>query len=1027
MKNKANKTAKLIYKAEVIKNEAFSESNPKKYLKKITAAEKLCGKALDFSRADISEGINDGFNSLICSIYSLASLLCRTNRRDEAEPLLIEARSLDGFEGHMYSIAINSYYGSILAERGEYDTAAEIFNKIMEDAVINKYGAFIDAYALCEAYGNAACAFTYADTETGYPSERFTEPLVRLLEIKKLGFVVRNESLKKASYFAASHGLFHMCFEALTQSDSENTVKTASMCVEFCKESEKKDFYLPAAVRIIAFAAARDLRFEDCEKICLRLLDICSEYTEDTGRSPYGSVQDIAADVNILLGIMHYRVNNFEISVKYFDSAIALLYADAKGKALNSIGYVETETIIMSMTSAEKAAFAYKYKGLAMRGLDEKYNISDCIAAVKKGAELISSVSDEPYFYLKVSSEYQILSDLCNEAGDLQSASEFSDLSRKYNNLALDDLDKCQSDRRLYDKYLEYADVHKRLALRHGLLEQYGYSLQYELMLCQKPYAQTNRCIPIELNYDMGELCRILRRYEAAVEYYDNVRTLSFDESGNMHDELKAYVYTGNAVFFKTAILVNMGNMAAARESFKEFIKINTITSGGKLSLETYIDIANKSFDIKLNFSESAEYFHTAAVMSVEKGDDSLRTAQLFNREGICWYHASPEKDDPNADCNCDECQSRCEKFEPMSERYSFLKAKFASRELAAFENAYRELSKCDQKDFNAAELMPSLLSNIGECYVRCNNLRDGLNYYQKSADAFELLFAIPEFIAKNNGEKFECVMQYGMCFKAMYAIYQQINDDKNACKAITKAISVFEEIDTDEARDQLSFCLNARGCINYRMGNYKEEVNDLTRAVKLQSSLKDNEIPMAIVLKNRSEAHEALGDYKSMQDDLTKAIYMLDNSDMPKAMLNQMYGDNWYLLAICQEKMNNLGRAADSYLKASKYFSAIESPDNKFVNTINEGMCHFYRANCLCQRDEREYYGALSEYNNAVKLLEELPSSAEKNERLAAILSLRGRLYELICEIDLANADYRRVEQLKNDLSKSLFDFLEN
>lgn len=1027
MKNKSAKIAQLLYKAGFIKNEAFTAKNEKKYLKKISLVEKLCRKALELSRADIAAGINENFNNLICSIYGLTSLLCRTGRQNEAESLLNEARSLEEFEGHMYSIAINSYYGCILCDRGEYNAAGEIFDKIMDEATANQYAAFSDVYALCKAYGNAACAFTYAETGIGYPPERFTEPLNRLLEVKKKGFEVDDNIIKKAAYFAASQRLYYMCFDAPTVSNSESTIKTAELCLEFCKKSEELDFYALASMRIIAFAAARDCRFGDCAEICGQILDVCSKYSGDIVRLPYGSIQDISADVNLLLGIMHYRAGHFETCINYFEAAIAALEADAQGRALNTIGYVEVEATVIAMTSAEKAAFAYKYKGLAMCSLDKNYNLTEYISIMQKGIELITSVSDEPYFYLRSSSEYNIMASLCKEAGDLLNSSKFDDLSKKHGYFAISNLNKCINDRILYDKYLRLAESRKRLALRHGLLEQYSDCLRYEIMLRDEPYAKPDRRELAELNYHMGEFCRIVGRYESAVEYYNNVRSHTFDENGNMYAELKKYTISENSMLARALSLIKLDNMAEARKSFKEFTEIDKITSGGELSLDEHVRIARLSSNIGLNPAECAEYMHTAATMSIEAGDDFLRSAELLNQEGICWYNASPENDDPDVDCNCDECREHCEKFEPMGERYARLTVKFAARELEAFENSYCELLKCDQRNPSVLDLMPSLLSNIAECYVRCKNLDDGLKYYRKSAEAFEKLFVSQVFIEKNNESKEAYVFQYGMCFKSMGEIYEHIDDSNNSVKAFTQAIEVFEKIDSESAHYQLAFCLNARGCMNYRMGNYQNEVDDVTRAIKLRSDSEGSEVPIAIMLKNRSDAHQALGDYKSMQADLTESIHILDRSEAPEGALDSIYGEHWYSLGVCQEELDKVGCAADSYRKAEKYLKASKSSDDDMVNIIMQVMCHFRRANCLYRRDEQEYYGALSEYDNAVKILEELPSSVEKNERLIAILTSRGNLYEAFREIDLAKADYKRVEQLRKESPKSLFNASEN
>lgn len=1025
MRNKSPKIAKLLYDANKKRAEALnlpkSEKYVKKYAKKLNAAEKLSRKALELTRADISKAVNNGFNDLICSVYNLAAVLYIQERFDEAVPLLEEARAASGFDGHMYSVAINSYYGCILCAREDYDRSGEVLDTVMADAEKNEYMAFTDAYALAQAYGDAACAFTYADTGVGYPAERFSEPVERLFEMKEKGYSIDGNLIKKAAYFSASQKLYYMCFGAPTASDPDDTIKTASLCLQASKEAGVVDFFTPAAMRIIALATARNLMFGDCADICEKILDHCARFGSGIPESPYGSVQDIAADANLLLGIMHYRADHYEISVKYFQAALAALEADAHGRPLAEVGYVEVEAIVIAVSSAEKAAFACKYIGLAMRAMDEQYSLGDCVDMMKKGIEHINSISDDPYFALRASSEYNIISKFCKDAGDLQSATKYEELSKKYGYYAMTSFEKSIEDRELYDKYLKVLQSRKRLALRRGLLEQYAECLRCEIMLSDLPYKMPDMFTLVELNNQMGEYCRITDRYDSAVEYFDKVREYTYDQNGEMREELKKYVLSENSMLSQAASLVKLERMDDARESFREFIKIDTITSGGELSLGERMRIARLARNIGLNSAECAEYMHEAAVMSAETGDEPMHTAGLYNQEGVCWYNASPEKDDPDDDCNCDECAERCDQFEPMAVRYARLSEKFAERELEAFEKSYSYLVKCDPKEIDVIDLMPSLMSNIGECHMRRGNVDTSIEYYQKAVEAFETLFAAPEFAEREEDTKNADIFQYGVCFKSMGELYEKKNDAERSIESFGKAIDVFAKIDNPSARYNLGFCLNARGCMNYRMGRYSNEVEDITRAIDVRSGDEDSEITLAIMLKNRAEAYESMGNYRSMKNDLEQSIAMLDKSKAPREMLHSMYGEHLFSLALCHEELNDDGSAAESYRKALTHLDAVQSEDeDDFGNIDMRALCHLRRANCLFRRDEREYYGALAEYDRAIQLLDELPPSVEKNERLKAALLFRGRLYEQFREIDLAREDYERIEQINEVLAQN-------
>ena len=1020
MKNKSAKISKLLFKALNLKNEAMSMPRSKKYNDKLNLSEKLSRKALELSRADISAGINNGFGDFISAVYNLGSLLFIEGRFGEAEPLFEEARTAQGFGAHIYALAIDAYYGCILCNRGEYNRSGEVLDKLMDAAEQNEYAAFIDTYAIANAYGDAACAFTYAETDEGYPAGRFTEPLDRLLEMKKKGVAVSDNIIKKAAYFAASQRLFYMCCDCVSICDSESTIQTASICLNFCKSSGVSDFYTFAAMRILAFAAARDLRFKDCAEICEQILALYDSCGNAVQESAYGSVRDVAADINLLLGIIHYRVGHNELAISYFNAAVDALYADAKGRPLNQVGYVDVESIVMAVTSAEKAAFAYEYIGAAMHNQPEQFRHSECMAKFEESIRHITSVSDEPYFYLSAASKYSTMADWCEEAGDLQNAAKYNVLGEKHFNFALANLKKTMGDRGLYERYCSRIVTRKRFALRRGLLEEYSDCLRCELMLKDEPYTVPSAAELGRLYYHMGDYCRVTDRYDQALKHLEKVREYIYDSNGNLLEELRDNFYPENAMMARAAVLLKLNEPAKARESFEEFIALDTVTSGGTLDVNERARIARVARNVGFPPSICAGYMQTAAVMSAENGDNHMRTAELFNQEGILWYNTSPERDDPDADCNCDECKTHCSKFEPMSERYSRLAAMFAANELKAFENSYSELLKCDQNSFEVIDLTPSLLSNIAECHMRADNFDKSLDYYIKSAAAFERFFASPAFAEKNEEIRNADVMQYASCYKAMGEIYEKKDDNKRSAEAFSRAIQIFAGIDSEAARYNLAYCLNARGCLNYRMGNYQNEVEDITRAIRLRSESENSEITIAIMLKNRAEAYEAMGDYKSMHNDLSKSIDMLDSSKAPKEILNSLYGDHLFSLALCQEELDKAGNAADSYRRASRHFGAIES-DGDFGNIDMQAVCHFRRAGCLCKRDEHEYYGALTEYDNAIALLEKLPPSSEKNERLSAVLTSRGGLYEAFRELDLAREDYKRAESLKPKMNDKL------
>lgn len=1004
MKDKYAKITKLLDKAGQLFEQALSCKKPKQREKKFAAAEKLSRKALAQSREKIAAGADDnGYSVLISSVYRLSALLVRQGRLDEAEPLLAEVCSMSQYAQHRYGIACMAYYGSILCENGSYNAAGQVLSQMMEaaDKDGSQLAAMADTYALCMGYGNAGIAFTYSDAE-GYENEKFYQPVEKLLKLREQGVAIGSENLKKAACFAASAALYRTCYDAVSNTDAGTASHWAKCCVDECQKSDDKDFYLPAAMRLVALASARDCQFGDCVKECNKTLEVCSSYKVGMGQSPYGSVQNIAADMNLLLGIMHYRASLFEECIGYFQAGIAALEADAQGRPLKEVGYAELERLLMRVTSAEKAGFARRYLGLAMFAPEGKYSLDQCAAVIREGAELMESdTDDKPYLGLMASSDYHIIAQMYEKNGDEETAKRFETLSKDRGRLALTQLSMPS----VYEKYMEQMQAHKRTALRLGLLELYGDYTRFEMILSEPPYVREPDPVGLSyLNFQMGEYCRVVGKHELAVDYYDAVREHTIDENGNFCYDVSKYDFWELSAVSKAACLVRADRMPQACRAFKDFVDFEYTVNHNSFNKKQLLSIANTARDIGLSPAECAEYLHTAAIAFDGGEEENLMAAELLNQEGICWYNASPDVDIPAGTET---------EMADATERIMALEEQFSAREREAFENSYRKLQLCAPQTPQAIDLRPSLLSNIGECYVRVGEYDRGLDYYLNAIGAFEELFALKEFSAKSKTEQSSYVMQYGISFKTLGEIYDEKDDNENAERYFTRAIEVFERIDADTARHELAYCLNARGCIRYRLGNYRGEVEDITRAIAIKKDDKGSEITMAIMLKNRSDAYRELGNYRGMHADLTKSLNMLDKSGMPEEMLNSFYGSHWFSMGMCQEGLHKVGKAADAYRKAAKYMSSSKRGARDDSNTFLQALCHFRRAVCLCRRDEQEFYGALFEYNNAIDLLEHLPSSKEKNENLKQCLSSRANLYEVFREIDLAKADYSRAEML--------------
>ena len=1013
MKSYAKKIEKLLEKSEDIASGCFDtprkngEKEIRKREKKADRAQALAKKALALCREDIGKGRADAAQHLIRCIHQLSAILFRRGRQEEAEPLLAEIfADRNTYRSSTKLSACLAYYGSILCESRRYNEAATVLDMLLTRL---KTAAAVgitpdDTYAVSRGLGNAARAFTYSDTGEGFAPENFTYPIDTLKKLMEKGMEVDGNHIKKAAYFAAGQQLFLTCYDTVPGADVSRVVNYATECLNVCRDSGVKDLWYLGVYRLLALAMARNCRFSDCADLCAEALDECGKYKDATVRDDFGSVQGFAGDLNLLLGILNYRASGISDCIRYFEAAIAAFEADAQSRPLREMGYVEAETDLIFMTHAEKCAFACKYIGLAKFSERERYSLDECLQVMRRGVQLLETVDpDEPYFLLAASADYHIMSQMCERAGDKEAADKWEGLSKDRGMSALSVLHDSLSDGGRFQQYAARMRVHRRIAMRLGLLELYGDYTRFEILLCEPPYSEVNHPQTARLNFEMGEYCRVVGKNQSAVEYYSEVRNHTFDRNGKPYYEMGEGNIFEFSLIASASCLVKNGEMAKARRLFREYADTR-MGSDVNDNQKTLIKIAGLSREIGLDPLECAGYMHKAA-SALESGNGDLTVAaDLYNQEGICWYNVSPS-DDP-------------EGMEKLSqqEKKQFVE-RIARSELQAFENAIRVLDRCDSTNEKVMDLKPSLHSNVGECYMRIegNNsaLDTALQHYYKAVDAFEKLFATDYFNAKSAKDQEPYVFQYGMCFKALGDIYNLKQDNPKCAEALSKAIDVMERLDNPAAQNELAACLNARGVVHFRLGDFQKNVEDATRAINLKKDDNGGEINMAIMLKNRSDAYCELGDYKSMQSDLTRSIDMLGKSELPDEMLNSFYGSNWFSMGVCQEGLHKIGKAADAYRKAAGYMD--KGGNSEDSGAYMKVMCHFRRAICLCRREEQEYYDALYEYNNAIRLLEEMPASPKTSEQLSQLLSSRGSLYEAFREIDLAKADFSRAESLRS------------
>ncbi len=981
------------------KNE--KEINEKKYQKKLDRAEELCRKALALCREDPANASVSG-ESLIHCVFRWSVLLGIRGREEEAEPLLAGIFEKRGDYGSTLLLTeCMGLYGSLLCESGRYDMAATVLSEFLarvksgiSDGVYPQGIVPGDTDAVCRGLGNAACAFTYSDGGDGYGPDYFTQPVEFLRKMEEKGIAPGKNDHLKAAYYAASQQLFLTCFETVPAADISRAAGYLGDCMNACRDHDAGLFF-PAVMRLLALTLARDCRFADCAQACRDTLEQCAVYTGETRRADLGSLQSIEGDLNMLLGMMNYRVARFEDCIRYLETAIAAFEADAKGRPLAETGYAEAETEIAFLPQSEKCALACQYIALAQACLPEKFSPHECMENLSRAVELLEKTDPmDPFYQISVSALYRQMEKLCGKADDAEGAAEYEEKVRKMGLKAAVRLNELMADSRSAKEYAGTAAVRRRIALRLGLLELYADYTNFEILLTQSLGGGEEHQRLARLHFDAGEYFRVMGMNEQAVSSYAEVRKHTFDEDGKPYYAVKRSGIFEFSLVACASCLVKCGRMEQACAEFREFADAQR-ESDGSVSAERLAKIAFLSRDTELDPTECAGYFHEAA-QAAEDAGDTMTAAELYNQEGICWYNASPPQEEEKSEAS-------------ERERLTLL---YMSNEMNAFEKGLKMLRLCDRKEPRAIDLLPSLCSNLGECHVRCENIDQAIACYNNAVTGFEQLFATEKFTSRPKKEQEPYYFQYGMCFKSLADIYNALDDDPNCMRTLTRAIEVFERLDNQVVRNELAACLNARGVVHFRMGEFKENVADATRAIEIKKNDDGAEINMAIMLKNRSDAYRELGDFKAMQSDLTESIDCLGKSELPDEMLSPFYGSHWFSMGVCQEGLNRIGKAADAYRRAAGYMD--KAPAGTGSDAYLKALCHFRRAVCLCRRDEQEYYGALYEYNKAIGLVESMPATRERNENLRQLLSSRGSLYEAFREIDLARADFRRAESLR-------------
>ena len=1020
MKDRIACIKKWLARAEKRTQAALAAKNENTRMRRAASAEKLCRKALALCGPEAGENRNDTWYT--ACVYDLTVLLIHTDQADEALEFLEEhycERGLSDESGR--ALACGAYYGGLLYEEHRCDKAAAVLAAVTEQIGADGWDkgtgtARTMSYpeAMGMGLGYAAAAFTESVKGEGYASPLFTAPALYLRRMQAKGMDVGVENITRALYFAASEQLCRACREPVSHPDVSSVTELAQACAAVSRESRKMELYLPASVRLKALAEARACRFADCAETCRETLELCSSREGCRDKSLQITRKGIAGDMNLLLCLLYYRAHRMDECVRYGMAALEAMENDVGGEQnLAYRGYYEVESEQKAVLQAEKAAIAHRTLALATFGQKGQEALGYCADHLKTAAELQASADiHDPFYRLSASLSWLLLAQMYKVCGQQPDADACEETSKQMGNEALEKLkDMLDPFNGEHKNYCDSAAVRRRLALRLGLLEYHAEWLRYEVILHQQPYVlspmeEDNLQVLSDLYFRLGDCKRVLGDHQEAVDAFEKMRQCvnALEKRPRpLSEQLSERI--AMADISEAACLVKLEKIPHACRVFRELDNRLGRTEKSDQSVpQEKVMLAYASRDVGLPFSQCAPYFRRAAESLGDSGENVLTAAELYNQEGICWYNSDPEYDR--------EQENGDKKLSPVAQAVRM--TLYLRNEIAAYEEAIGLLDRCPQDQARVLELRSSLMFNLGECHIRDRHPDAALADYHAAVDAFESLFASDGFAEKKKEEQAALLFQYGSCHKALADLYEEQEDNEACARELTQAVEVFGKLDSDAARNELAVCLNALGCIKYRLGDYRGNIEDVSRAIAIKNRDEGSEISVAIMLKNRSDAYRELGDFKSMQSDLSQSIELLDRSDLPEEMRSSFYGSHWFSMGVCQEGLHKAGKAADAYRRAARYMDNAPDSEENGISPYMKALCHFRRANCLCRREAQEFYGALNEYNHAIRLVEALPASRERDHNLSQLLASRGSLYEAFREVELAREDFRRAERLK-------------
>jgi len=431
-------------------------------------------------------------------------------------------------------------------------------------------------------------------------------------------------------------------------------------------------------------------------------------------------------------------------------------------------------------------------------------------------------------------------------------------------------------------------------------------------------------------------------------------------------------------------------HMAAGNASEAVSDHVSAFRAADDLTAIEQFGLAEDAMKAGLPCDYCSELFYQAGTCFQEEGEASM-AAGSFNKAGICLFrHGAPTGD-----------EKRC------------------------FQKALDVLETGDLSDEppERSEILTALIqSNLAECLTREGNDAQAIELYTQAAAVFG------RHLGKDGDM---CLTHYAICQRCLSDLYRNNEENIRAHTCLSQSITEMERRRnrlSEPLRLHLAVCYNARGTLRFQMGNYEGEVEDCTQSLLLREDLENDPSAMATVISNRAEAYTMLGHFEPAREDFIRSIEILDSiEDDPVSAISA--ATRCYSLGLLYTEQNCIDEACETFRSAAERLAALrgscpegsEYSEEQLIDL--ESLARMRLGGCILRCEELDYYDALTEGREAIRLIKTLPLTPDRAARLAALHISIGELMETFDELESAQREYDLADEYRQEISSVLSD----